>query len=118
MVLAAATLAADPAEAAAEAGCRAPAADPFPLPPLTGSLVARNAASCSGDGSAIGCGGGGGSCFCTLTRKMVDQEANVALAPARAAYDQAKAPAAVTVQVAPMDSDVPKMIERWLQSQE
>ena len=49
-----------------------------------------------------------------LTRKMFAQEAREALAPVRAAYDQARAPQALAVKVAPLESDVPKAIEEWL----
>jgi len=53
-----------------------------------------------------------------LTRKMTEHAAEEALAPARAAYDQVKASAAFTVQVAPLDSDVPKILEQWLRARE
>jgi cephalosporin-C deacetylase-like acetyl esterase len=49
-----------------------------------------------------------------LTRKMVEQEALVALAPARAAYDATKASQALTVKVEPLDADVPRALEEWL----
>jgi len=49
-----------------------------------------------------------------LTRKMVEEEARAALAPAHAAYDAAGASAALTVRVEPLDTDVPKVIEEWL----
>jgi hypothetical protein len=51
-----------------------------------------------------------------LTRKMGEQEALAALAPARAAYDAARASQALTVKVAPLDTDVPKALEEWLRT--
>ena len=51
-----------------------------------------------------------------LTRKMVEQEALVALAPARAAYDTARASQALAVKVEPLDTDVPKVLEEWLRA--
>jgi len=53
-----------------------------------------------------------------LTRKMVEQEAVMALAPARAAYDAAKASQAFAVKVEPVDTDVPKVLEEWLRGLE
>jgi cephalosporin-C deacetylase-like acetyl esterase len=53
-----------------------------------------------------------------LTRKMVEQEAVMALAPARAAYDAAKASQAFAVRIEPVDTDVPKVLEEWLRGLE
>jgi cephalosporin-C deacetylase-like acetyl esterase len=53
-----------------------------------------------------------------LTRKMVEQEALVALAPARAAYDAAKASQAFAVKVEPLDTAVPKVLVEWLRALE
>jgi hypothetical protein len=53
-----------------------------------------------------------------LTRKMVEQEALVALAPARSAYDAARASQALAVKVEPLDTDVPKVLEEWLRALE
>jgi hypothetical protein len=49
-----------------------------------------------------------------LTRKMVEQEAIGALAPARAAYEAAGVSPAFSVKVEPLDADVPKALEEWL----
>jgi hypothetical protein len=49
-----------------------------------------------------------------LTRKMVEQEAVMALAPAGVAYEAAKASQAFAVKVEPVDTDVPKALEEWL----
>jgi len=40
----------------------------------------------------------------------------VALAPARAAYDTARASQALAVKVEPLDTDVPKVLEEWLRA--
>jgi cephalosporin-C deacetylase-like acetyl esterase len=53
-----------------------------------------------------------------LTRKMVEQEALEALAPARAAFDAARASPALTVKVEPLDADVPKALVEWLRTLE
>jgi hypothetical protein len=53
-----------------------------------------------------------------LTRKMVEQEAASAFAPVRVAYDAAKASQALTIKVAPLDPDVPKVLEEWLRTHE
>jgi hypothetical protein len=42
----------------------------------------------------------------------------MALAPARAAYDAAKASQAFAVKVEPQDTDVPKVLEEWLRGLE
>jgi hypothetical protein len=53
-----------------------------------------------------------------LTRKMVEQEALLALGPARAAYDAAGASQALAVKVEPLDTDVSKVLEEWLRALE
>jgi cephalosporin-C deacetylase-like acetyl esterase len=53
-----------------------------------------------------------------LTRKMVEQEALAAFEPVRSAYDTAKASAAFTVRIEPLDTDVPKVLEGWLRAHE
>ncbi|MGD0222138.1 MAG: acetylxylan esterase [Terriglobia bacterium] len=52
-----------------------------------------------------------------LTRKMFAQEAFVAFEPVRTAYEAAKAPQALAVKVAPLEADVPKVLEEWLRAQ-
>jgi hypothetical protein len=49
---------------------------------------------------------------------MVEQEAVMALAPARTAYDAAKASQAFAVKVEPVDTDVPKVLAEWLRGLE
>jgi hypothetical protein len=46
-----------------------------------------------------------------LTWKMFEQEALVAMAPARAAYDAARASQAFAAKVEPLDTVVPKVLE-------
>jgi len=53
-----------------------------------------------------------------LTRKMVDEEARAAFEPVRAAYETAKASQALTVKVAPLETDVVKVLEEWLRAHE
>jgi hypothetical protein len=53
-----------------------------------------------------------------LTRKMVQQEASVALAPTRAVYDAVGASQALVVKVEPLDADAPKVLEDWLRALE
>jgi len=52
------------------------------------------------------------------TRKMVEQEAVMTLAPARAAYEAAKVSQVFTVRIEPEDTDVPKVLEEWLRGLE
>lgn len=51
-----------------------------------------------------------------LTRKLVEQEALTAFAPVRSAYEAAKASAAFTLKVEPLETDVPKTLEDWLRA--
>jgi hypothetical protein len=53
-----------------------------------------------------------------LTRKMSEQEALAATAPARAAYDAARASQAFTVKAEPLDTEVPKVLAEWLRTLE
>jgi hypothetical protein len=53
-----------------------------------------------------------------LTRKMVVHEALVGFESVRTAYDAVKAPQALAVKVAPLETDVPKTLEEWLRAHE
>ncbi|MGO8817228.1 MAG: alpha/beta hydrolase family protein [Terriglobia bacterium] len=52
-----------------------------------------------------------------LTRKMFAQEAFVAFEPVRSVYEAEKAPQALAVKVAPLEADVPSVLEEWLRGQ-